>query len=292
MKARSLLFVPADSESKLDKTRESSADLLILDLEDAVVTARKPVARQLAAAHLSATQGLRNWQAFVRINPLDTPDALHDLAALVGNGVDGIVLPKADGAEDVVRLGSYLDALETRAGLPLGTTRIIVVCTETARAILNAGSYTRGLPRLVGLTWGAEDLSVALGAVTNRENDGKLSHAYLMARSTCLIAAAAADVAPIDTLYANYRDPAGLEADCHESRRRGFVGKVAIHPDQVEIINSCFSANTEDIELARAVVEAFAANPDAGTIGINGKMYDRPHLVQARRTLTRLDARA
>ena len=150
--------------------------------------------QQLAAAHLSATHGLRNWQAFVRINPLNTPEALHDLAALVGNGVDGIVLPKADGAEDVVRLGSYLDVLETRASLPLGTTRIIVVCTETARAMLNAGSYTRGLPRLVGLTWGAEDLSAALGAISNREADGSLSPIYVFANSMCLCAAASAGV--------------------------------------------------------------------------------------------------
>lgn len=289
MKMRSLLFVPADSQSKLDKTAQSPADVLILDLEDAVAPSRKPTARELAAAHLQATHGRRNWQAFVRINPLSGPDALADLAAVVAPGLDGIVLPKADGAADLGRLAHYLDALEARAGMKPGSTRILVVATETARAMLNLSSYMLNSPRLVGLTWGAEDLSAAIGAVTNREDDGELSHAYLMARSSCLLTAAAAGVPAIDTLFSNYRDTAGLEADCRQSRRRGFLGRIAIHPDQVEIINRCYTPSEEDIALARAVVAAFDATPDAGTVGIGGIMYDRPHLVQAMRTLANVD---
>lgn len=285
MTPRSLLFVPADSESKLAKTEQSAADVLILDLEDAVAPARKALARDLAAKHLRATANQRPWQGYVRINPLSSAAALPDLAAIVGPGLDGIVLPKADSAEDLLRLGNYLEALEARAGLAIGATKVIVVATETARAMLNLASYCRHLPRLAGLTWGAEDLSAAVGAVTNREIDGALSHAYLMARSACLVAAAAAEVPAIDTLFTDYRDAAGLERDCRESRRRGFCGRIAIHPDQVDTINRCFSPSAEDIAQAQAVVEAFTAKPDAGTVGIGGKMYDRPHLVQAQRTL-------
>jgi len=285
MKLRSLLFVPADSESKLEKTRDSNADALIFDLEDAVAAARKPLARQLAAAHLDTLRGRRHWKAFVRINPLNTPEALQDLAAVVGPGLDGIVLPKADSADDVIRLSACLDALEARAGLEAGAVSILVVATETARAMLNLDSYATRLPRLVGMTWGAEDLSAALGAATNREGDGSLSHVYLMARSLCLVAAAAGDVSAIDTLYSDYRDTEGLERDCIDSRHRGFVGRVAIHPDQIEVINRCYTPSSEDVALARAVVDAFSAAPDAGVVGINGRMFDRPHLVQAFKTL-------
>lgn len=285
MKLRSLLFVPADSESKLEKTRDSNADALIFDLEDAVATARKPLGRQLAASHLEKLQGQHRWKGFVRINPLSTPEALLDLAAVVRPGLDGIVLPKADGVADVIRLGAYLDALETRAGLELGSVRILVVATETAKAMLNLDGYATQLPRLVAMTWGAEDLSAALGAATNRECDGAYSHVYLMARSLCLVAAASADVAAVDTLYTDYRDTEGLERDCIDSRRRGFVGRIAIHPDQIEIINRCYTPSSEDVAFARTVVDAFAAAPDAGTVGINGKMFDRPHLVQAFKTL-------
>lgn len=287
MRLRSLLFVPADSEKKLDKTRASDADALIFDLEDAVAPAQKEMARALARAHLDQTHGARSWRAFVRINPLNTPLALGDLAAVVGPGLDGIVLPKADGASDVLRLGHYLDALETKAGLPAGSIKIVVVATETARAMLELGRYRPGLPRLIGLTWGAEDLSTALGALTNKEADGELSHPYLAARSGCLIAAAAAEVAPIDTLYADFRDSAGLEQACAQSRRRGFVGRIAIHPDQVGIINRSYIPSADELDEARRVVEAFAAAPSAGTVGIDGEMYDVPHLKQAERTLAR-----
>lgn len=292
MKMRSMLFVPADNEKKLDKVRGSRADALILDLEDAVAPARKAVARELAQRYLGETREKRSWQAYVRINPLSSPGALFDLASVVGDGLDGVVLPKADGIEDVVRLGHCLDVLEARSGIPVGRTRIVVVATETPAAMLNMNGYARSHARLAAITWGAEDLSAALGASANREADGTLSHAYLLARSMCLIASAAAAAAPIDTLHADFRDVEGLEAACAESRRRGFTGRIAIHPDQVDVINRCYAPSEEDLALARAVIAAFAAQPDAGTVGIDGRMYDRPHLVQAQRTLAGADATA
>lgn len=285
MKLRSLLFVPADSEKKLQKSVDSPADALIFDLEDAVVPSRKQIAREMCATHLRDMDGKRDWQAFVRVNPLKTPEALHDLAAVIGKGIDGIVLPKVDRVQDIEIVCAQIDALEVRAGMKRGETHILVVATETAQAMLNMGGYAKKLPRLVGLTWGAEDLSTDIGAPTNRESDGTLSHVYLLARSMCLLAASAAQVAPIDTLYANFRDAEGLATDCLESRRRGFSGRIAIHPDQVPTINRCYTPSDADIGIARAVVAAFAANPEQGTVGIDGRMYDRPHLLQAYRTL-------
>lgn len=286
MKLRSLLFVPADSEKKLQKSVDSSADGLIFDLEDSVAASRKQIARDMCATHLRDMADKREWKAFVRINPLKTPESLHDLAAVIGRGIDGIMLPKVDSVQDIEIVSAQLDALEVRAGIKRGNTRILVVATETARAMLNMGGYCQKMPRLVGMTWGAEDLSTDIGAMTNRENDGALSHVYLLARSMCLLAASSAQVAPIDTLYSNFRDLDGLANDCLESRRRGFSGRVAIHPDQVETINRCYTPDEADISLAREVVAAFAAQPEQGTVGIGGRMYDRPHLMQAYRTLT------
>jgi citrate lyase subunit beta/citryl-CoA lyase len=285
MKLRSMLFVPADSEKKLQKAVDSPADALIFDLEDAVVPERKQIAREMCAAHLHALAGRHAWKAFVRVNPLATPESLADLAAVIGPGIDGIVLPKVDCVHDIEIVSAQIDALEVRAGIPRGQTRILVVATETAQAMLNMGGYSKQLPRLAGLTWGAEDLSTDIGALTNRESDGTLSQVYLMARSLCLLAASAARVAPIDTLYADFRDADGLAAECLASRRRGFTGRIAIHPDQVETINRCYTPSEVDLGAARAVVAAFAANPGQGTVGIGGRMYDRPHLLQALRML-------
>jgi len=286
MKLRSLLFVPADSDKKLLKSLDSAADALIFDLEDAVVAERKELARAMCAAHLREHGGRHGWRAFVRINPLGTEQALLDLAAVIGPGIDAVVLPKVERVEDIRTLAAHLDALEVRAGLARGAVKILVVATETAAAMLNMSGYAgAALPRLAGLTWGAEDLSTDLGAMGNREADGALSHVYLLARSMCLVAAGAAQVAPIDTLYADFRDLEGLAADCLASRRRGFTGRIAIHPDQVDTINACYSPSAADIDAARALVAAFAANPGQGTVGLGGRMYDRPHLLQAQRTL-------
>ena len=285
MTLRSMLFVPADSDRKLAKGLGSPADALILDLEDAVAASRKAVARGAAAAFVTEHAPRLNTQLYVRINPLDSGLAMLDLAAAVVPGLAGIMLPKANSADDVRRVAFCLDALEARAGIPAGTIRIVPVATETATAMLTMASFTRDVPRLAGITWGAEDLSAAIGAISNRDADGNLSPLYTLANSLCLCASAAAGVPAIDTLYTDFRDPAGLAAACGVSRRRGFRGRIAIHPDQVEVINAAYSPSEAELAHARRVVEAFAAQPDTGTVGLDGAMLDLPHLKQARRTL-------
>ncbi len=284
MRLRSLLFVPGDSERKFAKARDIGADALILDLEDAVAPTRKDAARAIVAALLDDA-GPRGWAFFVRVNPFDTGLTLADMAAVVKPGLDGLLVPKANGAEDIVRIGHYLDALEQKAGMAIGTVRLMVVATETPAAMFALGSYAPAHPRLVGLTWGAEDLAAAIGATGNKRDDGEWAFPYRVARAQCLFASAAAGVAPIDTLYADFRDADGLERSCRAARRDGFTGRIAIHPDQVATINRCFSPSDEELAEARRIVAAFAASPDAGTLGIDGKMYDIPHLKAARRTL-------
>ena len=284
MRLRSLLFVPGDSERKFSKAKTSGADALILDLEDSVAPTQKHAARKIVEKLLDDPSP-RDWSFFVRVNALDTGLALDDLAAVVKPGLDGLLIPKANGADDIARFGHYLDALETKAGVPLGAVKMAVVATETAKAMFALGSYAPPNPRLVALTWGAEDLSAALGATDNKERDGTWTFPYQVARSQCLFAATAAEVAPIDTIHAAFRDLEGLERDCRRSRRDGFLGRLAIHPDQVGTINRCYAPSEAEIAHARRIVEAFAANPNAGTIGVDGKMVDIPHLKAARRTL-------
>jgi citrate lyase subunit beta / citryl-CoA lyase len=287
MNIRSMLFVPADSERKIAKSASSAADALILDLEDSVADARKPVAREMAVATLAARTATGTGPLlYVRINPLDGAFAMADLAAVVMPGLAGVMLPKANSAADILRLGYCLDALEARAGLAPGSVRIIPVATETAQAMLQAHSYVgAALPRLAGITWGAEDLSAAIGAVSNREEDGQYSPIYQWAGSLCLSMAAAAGVPALDTLHADFKDAAGLIAACRASRRRGFKGRLAIHPDQVEPINAAYSPNAAELAHAQRIVDAFAANPSAGALSLDGVMIDKPHLTQARRTL-------
>lgn len=284
MKLRSMLFVPGDSERKFAKARAIGADALILDLEDSVAPSKKAEARA-HVARLLDDAGPRDWSFFVRVNALDTGQTLGDMAAVVKPGLDGLMIPKANGADDIARIGHYLDALEEKAGIAAGTVRIAVVATETPQAMFNLGSYTPPHPRLAALTWGAEDLSAALGGTGNKEADGEWTFPYQVARAQCLFAAGAAGVAPIDTLFADFRDTAGLERYCRRARRDGFTGRLAIHPDQIEVINRCFSPSDEEIAEAQKIVDAFAAQPDAGTLGIDGKMVDIPHLKAAQRTL-------
>ncbi|MFZ2649141.1 MAG: CoA ester lyase [Burkholderiaceae bacterium] len=287
MKLRSLLFVPADSERKLAKALTSPADVLILDLEDSVAQARKAGARRTAAEFIAAHAAQLEARLFVRINPLDSGFALADLAAVVVPGLAGIMLPKTNSAADVLRLGHGLDTLEARAGIGAGRVAILPVATETAQAMLNMQTFNAPLPRLAAVTWGAEDLSAAIGAVSNRDEDGQYSPLYSWAASLCLCAAGAAGVPPIDTVYTDFRDSAGLAAACRASRRRGFRGRMAIHPDQVAIINDAYSPSAAELAQAQRIVDAFAAQPDAGTLSIDGAMVDKPHLTQALRTLGR-----
>lgn len=284
MRLRSLLFVPGDSERKFAKACEAGADVLILDLEDAVAPAQKDMARGQVADWLDRA-GEVEPLLFVRVNPLDTGLTGRDLAAVVRPGLAGILVPKANGAQDIEAIAAMIDPLEAAAGMAAGTVRIAVVSTETPQAMFALGSYTPPHPRLVGLTWGAEDLAAAIGATDNKEADGQWTEPYRLARSLCLFAAASAGVAPIDTLYADFRDAEGLERDCRKARRDGFTGRIAIHPDQVETINRCFTPSAVEVAHARRIAAAFAANPEAGTLGIDGKMYDIPHLKAALKTL-------
>jgi citrate lyase subunit beta/citryl-CoA lyase len=285
MQLRSMLFVPADSERKMAKGLQSPADALILDLEDSVAPERKPLARDMAAKFLGEHAGATNSALFVRINPLDSGMALQDLAAVVQPGLAGIMQPKTYSAQDVLRLGYYLDALEAKAGMPAGQVRIVPVATETAQAMLNMQTFSAPIARLAGITWGAEDLSAAIGAVSNRDEDGQYSPLYSLAGSLCLCVAASTGVAPIDTLYADFKDDAGLETACRASRRRGYRGRIAIHPDQVATINAAYSPTQQELAHARRIVDAFAQNPGSGTLSLDGVMLDMPHLKQARRTL-------
>ena len=288
---RSWLFIPGDSERKLDKGDTCAADALILDLEDSVAASGKAAARERVAAFLRARPTAeRRRRLWVRINPLDTPLALADLAAVVAAAPDGVMLPKACGPDDVVTLSHYLDALEAQATLPAGAIRILPVATETAAAPFRLADYAhRHLPRLAGLTWGAEDLSSAIGASTNLDPAGGWAFTYRLARSLTLLAAHAAGVAAIETLYADFRDPEGLLAACRTARAEGFSGRLAIHPDQCAVINAGFTPSETELAHARRVVSAFAAAPGAGTVGLDGKMLDRPHLVQAERILAQHD---
>lgn len=284
MKLRSLLFVPGDSERKFSRARDCGADALILDLEDAVAPSRKEAARA-HVAELIDPRARRDWAFFVRVNALDTGLTREDMAAVVKPGLDALLIPKSDGAADIARIADDLDALEVRSGMKPGSVKLGVVCTETPKAMFNLGSYAPAHPRLVALTWGAEDLGAAIGATDNKESDGTWTFPYQVARAQCLFAAAAAEVAPIETLFVDFKDPEGLERDCRRSRRDGFTGRVAIHPDQVATINGCYAPSEAEIAQARKIVEAFEANPGVGTLGIDGKMYDIPHLKAARKTL-------
>jgi citrate lyase subunit beta / citryl-CoA lyase len=282
MPIRSFLFVPADSERKLARGLESGADALILDLEDSVAAANRPTARKLARAFLEAHDNNR-LARYVRINPLASGLALDDLAATVGGRPDGVLLPKCV-PDDVRTLDHHLSAFEAAAGHPVGGTRIVAIATETPQAVFALGHYAGSSPRLEAVTWGAEDLSACIGG-NNRTLDGAYDGPYLLARSLCLLAAAAAGVAALDTIYTDFRDPEGLKAECAAAKRSGFAGKMAIHPAQIAAINETFSTSAGERDWAERVVAAFAAQPDAGTLALDGKMIDKPHLVLARRLL-------
>ena len=284
MRMRSLLFVPGDSERKFARAKDCGADALILDLEDSVAPPQKAAARAHVAGLVDGAPK-RSWLFIVRVNALDTGLALDDLAAVVKPGLDALLIPKVNGAADLERIGHYLDALEARAGMSQGSVKLASVATETAKAMFALGSYAPAHPRLIALTWGAEDLSAALGATDNKQPDGSWTFPYEFARAQCLFAASGAEVAAIDTLFADFRDAEGLEIDCRRSRRDGFVGRLAIHPDQVPVINRCYAPSEAEIAHARKIVAAFEANPGAGALGVDGKMVDLPHLKAARKTL-------
>lgn len=286
---RSLLFAPADSPRKLDKAFACGADGVILDLEDSVAFDRKPAARDTAANFLATARSAeRRPQLLVRINALDTGLADADLDAVMAQRPDAIMLPKCASGADVQHLGAKLAVREAEYGLEDGATKIVAIATETAAAIFGMGSYAGASRRLVGLTWGAEDLSADLGAETNRLPDDGYTPPYQLARSMTLFAAVAAQAQAIDTVYPNFRNMDGFRAECLAARRDGFTGKMAIHPDQAVVINDVFTPAPAEVARARAIVAAFAANPTAGVLGVGGEMLDRPHLIRAERLLARL----
>jgi len=287
MKMRSWLFAPGDSERKMQKAVESATDVVIFDLEDAVATENKPAARQMIRSFLDANPAARG-RIYVRVNPLDGPYTLEDLAAIMPGRPGGIMLPKAYGRQDVEALDKYLSALEVANGIEQGTTPVIVLLTEVAECMFHAGDF-KGAPRLAALTWGAEDLADSIGAQSNRNPDGSFTFTYELARSLCLLGAATAGVPAIETIQADFRDVEGLRARAEGVRRAGFRGMLAIHPAQVDVINEAFTPGEDEIAHAREVVSLFEANPGAGTIGWKGGMLDRPHLSRARQLLSQVD---
>lgn len=285
---RSLLFVPGDSERKLAKGLESGADVLIVDLEDSVAAENKAAARRLAAEFIA---GNREGPAvYVRVNDLSTGLTDDDLATVIGAAPAGIMLPKSNSGDDVARLGVRLRVHEAEAGIADGVTRILPIITETPLGVLNAMTYAGASQRLTGLTWGAEDLSAEIGAAATRDETGRYTDVFRFARLSTILAASAAEVASIDTVFPNFRDMEAFRRDCEEGARDGFAGRMAIHPAQVPVINEVFTPSAEAVAEARAIVDAFVVAGDPGVVGIDGKMYDRPHLKRAQRLLARAGA--
>ncbi|HEY8539930.1 MAG TPA: CoA ester lyase [Steroidobacteraceae bacterium] len=285
---RSLLFVPGDSERKLAKAVSTAADAIILDLEDSVAHERLPFARGLVADFLQSHTG--KPQRWVRVNALESGQLLADLVAIVRCVPDGIVLPKVSCQDEVKRVHHYLSALEAREGIEPNSIGIIVIAGETATAVLQGFADPPIEPRVRGITWGVEDLASALGARSKYEADGSLTFTFQLARSQCLLAAAAASASAIDGVYAKLGDTAGLEREARAAFRDGFHGKLAIHPDQVPVINAAFTPTPEEIDRARAIVRAFETSQGAGVVNLNGRMLDRPHLALAQRTLAAASA--
>ena len=288
---RSLLFVPADGGSKLDKAFGCGADAVVVDLEDSIAPDRKAEARASAAAFLGkASLEASRPRLFVRINALATGLADADLDAVVPARPDAIMLPKAEGGAAVVHAEAKLAAREARSGLEDGHVKIVAQAIETAAGLFQVGTFGRASARLIGLTWGPEDLSAEIGAESNRDRDGRITEPYRLARSLCLFGAAAAGVAAIETVYVDFRNLAGLRSDTEEARRDGFSARLAIHPAQAPVINEVFTPTADSLAKAQAIIAAFDAAPGAGVIAIDGVMYDRPHLLRAKGVLARAKA--
>lgn len=285
---RSFLFVPADSPKKLDRAMSSGADALIVDLEDSIALDGKAAARQSAAAFVKEAIAAKSPPyILVRVNGLSTGLIDADLDAVTPARPDAIMLPKAEGGASIVHVEAKLAVREALSGLPDGHVKILPIATETAASLFMANTFAGASTRLIGLTWGAEDLSAELGAQTNRDADGRFLDPYRLARVLCLAGAASAQVPPIDTVYIDFRDEKGFRRECEEALRDGFLGKMAIHPAQVPVINEVFTPSAGALAQAQAVVDAFAKNPGAGVVGIGGVMYDGPHLARAQRLLER-----
>ncbi|MEX0341213.1 MAG: CoA ester lyase [Erythrobacter sp.] len=288
LRMRSWLFAPGDSDKKMTKAAEGEADIVIFDLEDAVVESGKADARAAIAAFLNAKSEAERARLWVRVNPLDGDWTAEDLAAVMPARPGGIMLPKSRGRRDVEELDRQMTALEVENGIEPGSTPVIALVTETAAAMFTTGDYG-GAPRLAAMTWGAEDLADSLGAQSNRDFEGDFAFTYKLARSLCLLGAVAAEVMPIETIDTNFRDLEALRKRAIEVRRQGYRGMLAIHPAQVPVINEAFSPSEDEIAEAREIIDLFEANPGAGTIGWKGGMLDRPHLSRARQLLAQVE---
>ncbi len=284
---RSLLFVPGDRPERFPKALAAGAEAIIVDLEDSVTPATRPQARRNAAACLRDTE--RSRPVWVRINPVQTNDALPDLAAIAAARPDGILLPKARTGADLVRLDHWLEALEAQHGLAQGSIKVIALITETAQAMLSASTFMQPPARVVGYTWGAEDLAAAVGASANRSADGEFEDTFRLARAQCLLAAAAAGISAYDTTDTEFKDTAAVERRAQAARRDGFVGKLAIHPAQLAPIHAAFAPTAAEITWARKVLELMSGA--AGAVALDGRMIDRPHVQQAERILAALERR-
>ncbi len=287
---RSLLFVPGDSEKKLAKGLQSGADVLLIDLEDSVGVDHKAEARGITAAFVGENRNGSAAPLYVRVNDFTTGLTDDDLAAIMPAKPAGIMLPKAAGGQDISRLSAKLRVHEAENGFEDGSTRIIAIITETASGVLAAPNYKHEHPRLAGVTWGAEDLSADIGARTPRDEKDRYTDIFRLARTMTILAAAAAQAPAIDTVFVNFRDMDALKAECVEAERDGFTAKMAIHPAQVPVINEVFTPSAETVAHSQAVVDTFAAAGNPGVIGIDGHMYDRPHLRRAEQILARAKA--
>ena len=281
-KMRSWLFAPGDSERKMTKASDSAADIVLLDLEDSVSPENKPAARTAVADFLKTRED--KHRIWVRVNPLPSGEIEADLDAIMGAAPGGLFLPKAEGKADVEALDAMLTIREAEYGIQNRSTHVAALVTETPKAMFHCGDY-EGAPRLIAMSWGAEDLSSALGARVQHQADGSYMPMYEMARNLCLLGAVAAGCAPIETVMPEFRDLDKLRERALMVRGQGYRGMLAIHPAQVDVINEAFTPSAEEIAHARAIVQAFADNPGAGTVGLDGQMLDRPHLALAERLL-------
>ncbi|MEM7426915.1 MAG: CoA ester lyase [Pseudomonadota bacterium] len=289
---RSYLFVPGDDEDKIVKAFDTDADAVILDLEDSVAPSERARARSVVCDALEAlTPDMRKAcpRPFVRVNPLGDGEAFRDLDAIMPGKPAGIVLPKSRSGEDAKKISEMLVSKESEMAMTTGTVKLIVVATETARSMFGLSTYGGATPRLIGMGWGAEDLSADMGATANRGDDGRFLDPYILARSLCLYAAHAARIDAIDTVYVNYKDHDGFRQDCREALRDGFTSKMAIHPAQVPIINDAFTPSKSQVDKAKAIIDAFGKAGNVGVVGLDGEMFDRPHLIRSKKLVARAD---
>ncbi len=288
MLAKSYMFVPGDSKKKLDKAQDIETDAVIIDLEDAVSSQNKPIGRDMAQKYLLKYRGKSKPQLWVRVNPITTDHMLKDLVAVMGSAPYGIFFPKPSSNIDFRKLDDYITALEVQNDLELGSTKIMSIA-ESCKGTINQGAFPAATPRLTAMCWGAEDMAADLGASTNMDEDGVHFLVHRINRANCLVICGAGDLQPVDGICADFRNEEKLRTECRRARMEGFTGKLAIHPSQVPVINEMFTPSDEEIAFARRVVEAFGNAGGAGTVGLDGRMLDLPHLKQAERILQLAD---